>query len=131
MSRRYQSGFSLIEVLVAFVLLGMTLAVIMQIFSGGLRNASAAKHRAQAMVLAESKLELLGSEIPLEQGGSQGENGPFAWEIEIYPFDTLELSEDDAPTSAELLAIKISVHWKQGTRIQSLTLDTLRVGSPE
>ena len=33
-----QRGFTLLEVLIAFVLLSLTLGVILQIFSGGLRG---------------------------------------------------------------------------------------------
>ena len=41
--RAHSRGMTLIEVLVAFVVLSVTMAVILQIFSGGMRNARLAE----------------------------------------------------------------------------------------
>lgn len=49
-------GMTLIEVLVAFVVLSVTMAAILQIFSGGMRNARLADSYSRAVFLAESKL---------------------------------------------------------------------------
>jgi len=49
-------GYSLIEVLVAFTILALTLTVLFRIFSGGLRNVDAAADYAMAVLVAEGKL---------------------------------------------------------------------------
>ena len=46
-----QRGFTLLEVLVAFALLGLTLGVILQVFSGGLHNAAEAGNYIQAAII--------------------------------------------------------------------------------
>ena len=61
-------GMTLIEVLVAFVVLSVTMAAILQIFSGGMRNARLADSYSRAVFLAESKLAAAGIERPLVPG---------------------------------------------------------------
>ena len=68
-------GMTLIEVLVAFVVLSLTMAVTMQIFSGGIRNARLADSYSRAVFLAESKLAAVGIEQPLTLGESNGQVG--------------------------------------------------------
>jgi general secretion pathway protein I len=84
---RSQGGFSLLEILVAFTLFAMAMAVLMQIFSRGVNGASIADHYARATMYAESKLANVGIELPLKEGVSSGkfEDG-FAWEVMIRPY---------------------------------------------
>ena len=49
MGRRAERGFSLLEILVAFSILALSLGVFMQIFSASLRNADITRDQAQAM----------------------------------------------------------------------------------
>ena len=63
-----QGGYSLIEVLVAFVILAMALTVLLRIFSGGLRNVDAATDYAQAVVIANAQMNSPGSIEPLQPG---------------------------------------------------------------
>ena len=72
---RSQRGLSLIEVLVAFVVLALTLGVILQIFSGGLRNARLSDAYTRALLLAETRLEAEGSEQALVPGETAGQLG--------------------------------------------------------
>ena len=78
-----QCGFSLIEVLVSFVLLSMALAVILQIFSTNLRGMDRVGKQTRALVLAESKLAAVGREIPLATGQTEGQSGGFSWQLDM------------------------------------------------
>lgn len=82
-----QRGFSLLEILVAFTLFAMAMAVLMQIFSRGVNGASIADHYARATMYAESKLAGVGIELPLKEGVSSGrfEDG-YAWQVLIRPY---------------------------------------------
>ena len=83
--KRASAGFSLIEVLVAFVILALTLSVIMRIFSGGLRNVALAEDYSRAALLAESRLAEL-SVQPLE-GEAGGEfDGKYRWRSTVRPW---------------------------------------------
>jgi len=68
-------GMTLIEVLVAFVVLSVTMAVILQIFTGGMRNARMADSYSRAVFLAESRLAAVGTERPLLPGVESGQVG--------------------------------------------------------
>jgi type II secretory pathway pseudopilin PulG len=65
---RRAQGFSLLEVLVAFVVLALSLAVVMRIFAGGLDNIGSANRYTQALHLAQSLLDAQGRETPLTMG---------------------------------------------------------------
>jgi general secretion pathway protein I len=87
MIKRSQRGFSLLEILVAFVLLALAMAVLMQIFSSSLNGASVADRYAKATMIAESKLAAAGVEDALKEGSTNGTyDDLFSWVVEIKPF---------------------------------------------
>ena len=81
-SRRLCQGMTLIEVLVAFVILGMVMAVIMRINATALRNHDVSKGYLAALQVAESRLESAGLENDsptLIQRGTEANN--IRWEF--------------------------------------------------
>jgi len=63
MTTRSTRGFSLLEIVVALAILGMGVAVVMQIFSGGLKNIHRIDMAHQAMNHAENVMnEILSNE---------------------------------------------------------------------
>jgi general secretion pathway protein I len=80
-------GFSLLEVLVAFAILAVSLGVLMQIFSVGLRNVAVEEGYTRAILLAESKLAGLGIEEPLQPGETTGSfDEEYRWHITVQPY---------------------------------------------
>ncbi|QLQ00005.1 MAG: type II secretion system protein [Burkholderiaceae bacterium] len=135
---RSQRGLTLIEVLVAFVVLALTLGVILQIFSGGLRNARLSDAYTRALLLAESRLEAVGSEqalVPGETAGQLGED--LRWRVRIQPWagaaaDPLAASgaSRGAPPARILYEVQVQVAWQAGGRERSLRLTSLRLSDP-
>ena len=65
-------GFSLLEVLVAFVILSLVATALFRLFGGALNNASAADDYSRAALLAESVLAETAAG-PLREGGAAGQ----------------------------------------------------------
>src|SRR6478609_1305712 len=60
-------GFSLLEVLVAFVIVALVATALFRLFGGALNNASAAGEWSRALLLAESRLALAANVVPLRE----------------------------------------------------------------
>ena len=82
-SRSAERGFSLIEVLVAFVIFALVGGVALQTVSTVLRGSDAAQHRLEGMAVAKSLAARLGIDIPLDGGRTTGTDpsGEYSWEI--------------------------------------------------
>ncbi len=81
---RSASGFTLLEILVAFTILAVVLTALIQAFSQGIRASTMAEERALAVLVARSKLAGVGSSIPLQESEQSGglENG-LGWRLII------------------------------------------------
>lgn len=121
-------GMTLIEVLVAFVVLSVTLAVIMQIFSAGLRNASLADGYSRALFLAQSKLDAAGVESPLAVGEGSGQQGAdLHWSVAVIPYaDGGDAERLMMPV--RLYQVRVRVGWNEDGRARRIELATLRLG---
>ena len=124
-----ERGFSLIEVLVSFVLLSMSLAVILQIFSTNLRAVDTVRKQTHALILAESKLAELGNEIPLTPGEESGESGAFNWQLTVSPY--IGDAEEENESIHELYDVAMIVNWERGAGRSEIRLKTLRLGAAE
>jgi prepilin-type N-terminal cleavage/methylation domain-containing protein len=80
------AGFTLVEVLVAIVVLGVVAAALhanVAAGSAGLRRA--AMERA-AVAVAQARLEAAGIAVPLTEGSTSGEESGLAWRMTISPW---------------------------------------------
>ena len=126
-AKRYQRGFSLIEILVAFMILAMSLSVIFRIFSGGLRNVALSEDYARAVLVAESQLSAIGISEPLEPGMTSGEWGErFRWERVVEDYSPWEQPKE---LSSPLLAYRITVNvdWEHAGRSREISLSSVRL----
>jgi len=114
-SRRDQRGFTLLEVLVAFVILALTLAVIYQTAGGSVRGTIKGDRQTYALTLAES---VLNNYRNVPEGGMQRsgelENG-FRWRFEASSRPVPE--EQRALTAVPLYDVRVEVDWDGGAGI--------------
>jgi prepilin-type N-terminal cleavage/methylation domain-containing protein len=68
MIKEDQTGFTLIEVLVAFAVLAGAIIMTFQVFGDGLRGLNNTRERAKEMQIAQSQIELLGLSGSLKVG---------------------------------------------------------------
>jgi general secretion pathway protein I len=120
-----ESGFTLLEVIVALAILTLALSVLLGVISDGLRRTSRAADDAEAVLLARSLLASVGAEIPLREGQVTGRfaNGP-QWRLQVERFD------DGAKAQQATEAYKVSaeVFSDDNGQYRSTTLSTLRLG---
>ena len=122
-----EHGFTLIEVLVAFMILALSLTVLMRIFSGGLGNVALAGDYAQALQVAEAQLAGIGVSEPLAKGISEGEwNERFRWQRVVEPYRAWEADPNPAlPASA--FHVRVRVEWAHKGRTREVSISSLRL----
>lgn len=122
-----QRGFSLLEVLVAFAILALSLGVLMQIFSRALSTTGLNETYSRAAALAESKLGTVGINIPLEEGVHSGdpEDG-MDWIVFIEPYQlTGWLAENPSRQPYQVTAV---ASWPSATGTRRVALRSIRLG---
>ena len=119
-------GFTLMETLVALAVLGITLAVIMELFSGGLRSGRLSDDYTRAAVFGREKMEDILSSKYLDEGSSQGElKEGFRWKASI---SRLEPPEEEAEkTPFHIYRVKVSILWGDQGREKSFDLETMKL----
>src|SRR5262249_51451677 len=116
MRRADAAGFTLVEVLVAFAIAAMFLAVTFQLLSGSLAGIGSAEAHDRALAIAEARLEATGIAEPLVLGITAGRyDERFSWRTEVRPF------------SRDLYQLTVSVLWRQGLGQQTVALSSLRL----
>ena len=127
---RPDSGFTLIEILVAFTIAVVLVGGLYQVFSTGLRSASMAADYSNAILLAESALDTVGAEGALTPGQlSDRPDGKYTRSMVLRPRPDLLPPE---AVNAVLIPyeIEVRVTWQNGRQVRSVALATLRLEAP-
>ena len=130
---RAPAGFTLIEVLVALVIVGLAVTAIAEVFGNGLISQKVASDAHTALALAEERLALTGTKAALHPGTERGTFAErFAWQTTVSLF--VDGNDEKTPFqrvgSPLLYRVVVDVDWRSGRHSQKLTLSTLRLGAP-
>lgn len=135
-----QSGFTLLEVMLAFALLAMAMGLLIGMLANGLHQVTRAENATQATLYAQSLLDPIGTLEPIAAGSREGsfDDGRYRWQLQITP------TQDPAPHTGPIAApavqalappvlyrIALEMHWGAGQPAQSLRFVTLRVRTPD
>lgn len=126
-----QKGFSLLEILVAFSILALSLTVLLKIFSSGINTAIVSEEYANAVQVAESLLAKTGVETDLQEGISRGtDNEKYHWEISVNPYEPEleELESDSFPVNMYRVMVRVSWGEDEVNR-RSVNLETLKMAA--
>jgi general secretion pathway protein I len=122
-----QSGYTLIEVLVAFMILALALTVLLRFFSGGLRNESVSSDYAVATLIAESRLAAAGIDIPLRPGETSGTEGErFEWTVSVQDYQPWP-GYRSAAKGVDAYRVTVTVEWPHGDNTRRVGLSTVRL----
>lgn len=122
-------GFSLLEVLVAFVVMGLVVGVILQLFGSSMRGVALSDEYSFAVQVAESRLAAVGNEVPVDEGSVSGEEqgSGYRWEVTMQPVELLE-KQEEIPIPSQLYRVEVVVSWKTGEKPREFHLSSLRFG---
>jgi type II secretion system protein I len=116
-------GFTLIEVLVTLLLIGIVIPAIMHAITAAAAAGNSARHRNDAAALANSQLASLILAVSLGQSpnltGQLDQDGfNYYWQATVNPWnqDTSSLGIQD---------IDLTMKWTEGTRSESMTVSSL------
>ncbi len=136
--KRAAAGFTLLEMMVATVIMGIAVVGLLSGISSSMRNAGRLTDYDRAVLLARAKMDELlldrhmpkmitvgGNFDPALTGGTE-----CGWQARVAPF---EMPPNPAPGSLVLERLELEVWWMSGPERRALTLEGYRsaVFTPE
>lgn len=122
--RKKSAGFTLIETLVAMMILSISLVAILQLFSGGLRSARLSENYSRAVFHAREKMEEILVSDKMATGDLEGRfDDEFRWKAEIRHLDTVK----DSNPSTDTFAIRVEIRWYEGEVQKRFDISTIRI----
>ena len=126
--KRRSSGYTLIEVLVAMVILALSLSVLLRIFSGGLRNISVSDDYTRAVLIARTQLESAGVSSPLAAGSSSSvAEQEFRWTQTVENYVAFE-NADAITVPLAAYTVTVEVEWPHADSVRRVSLSGVKLG---
>jgi general secretion pathway protein I len=126
------AGFTLLEVLIAFIITALALAALMRASVSGLSATRVATRYEEAVARARSHLTAVTHGAMLVPGDNQGDDGGFHWRVRVTPIATITsqplspLRQSNVPTT--LYAVSVWIIWRDGGTSREVRLDTEQIG---
>jgi len=131
----YSGGFTLLEVMLAFVIFALSFATVLEIMAGSMRSVARAKDDTEVALLAQTLMDQVGTEIPVEEGAYSGTSmDRYNWNMDITLYDASEEPDKAGMSTAELAELSgvalyrvdLDVDWESGRRDRSLHFMTIQ-----
>lgn len=136
--RDRQQGFTLLEVLVAFIIAALAMGVLFSVAGTDLRAVEVAGRYQEALSRAKSHLAAIGPGAPFVAGTQQGDDGGgFRWSVQVSetavgavppPSSAAPLSGGQALRPA-LYLVTVVESWTNGEHARRVRLTTERVSA--
>lgn len=130
-SRSAGRGFTLLEVLLAFVVFAVSFAMVLQILSGSIRSTVRAREYTEAALMAQSIMDMVGMEIPLEPANLAGEEpGEYRWSLVITDYEPLGV-DDRTLEVADVMGTRVywiglDLEWGAGRLQRNVRFSSVR-----
>jgi general secretion pathway protein I len=130
-NRHGSRGFTLLEVMLAFVVFALSFATVLEIMAGSMRSVRRASDDTEVALLAQSIIDLVGTEIPVEEGSFNGTGmDRYQWQLGIYLYEvgdeSLRTQELAEMSGIELYRVDLDINWETGRRQRDLHFSTIR-----
>jgi general secretion pathway protein I len=126
--RADESGFTLIEVLVATTIAALLLLPLLRGFSTGLAATTRSGGLTEATLIAQSTLEAVGGEAPLDKVTDlERQEDRYRVTARVRRYSGPEFA-NDATLPVAPYEIRVTVDWPEGSKNQSVEIRTLRLG---
>ena len=125
-SLKNEQGFSLLEVVVALMIMAGGFLAVLNLFSGSVRSVDFSGQYLKAVTLANSKmneLEIQNFTVDDSSGNFKNEEN-YRWEIDISPYDS-DLNNKES--GIQLQKILLKVLWNDDGHTRNIELATLRL----
>jgi general secretion pathway protein I len=129
--RKTSKGFTLLEVMLAFVIFALSFATILEIMAGSMRGVRRASEDTEVALLAQSIMDRVGTEIPIEAGEFSGTGmDRYDWRLSVYLYES---GDEDAGTQelaemsgVDLYRVDLDIDWQSGRHRRDLHFSTIR-----
>ena len=123
---RDQCGFTLIEILVAVMILAISVVVILQLFSGGLKASRLSGDYTRAIFHAREKMDeiLLQDQMMNEVLEGEFDDG-YQWRVDIQYIEPDE--EDKGKPVVDSFNIDVNINWFYGNKKKNFKISTIKI----
>jgi general secretion pathway protein I len=129
-ARAASGGFTLLEVLLAVMILAITVTVLLLQFSVALRASTTSQEVTRATLYAKLKIEELKMTDELTESAQTGSFADgYEWATSVVPYTHEATPEDEqayAKLHVETFQLESTVKWRVGERTREVTLTTLK-----
>jgi general secretion pathway protein I len=123
-ARSRMCGFTLLEVVIAFAILGVSLAVLYGAFQTALSRSRRDAHLSEATMLAQSLLARAGTELTSEQPGQDGQWSGYRYELTQEAVTAPSLQPAITLPTQRVTA---RVSWVSGSGTHEIEISTLKL----
>ena len=127
------AGFTLLEVLVAFVIAALALGVLFEGAVGSLRSTRVSARTEEALARARSHLATVGHGVALRPTTQEGDDGSsYHWSLRIAPQQSAAGSGGPQAPRLVLYAVQVTESWPDpgsGDGTRAVVLRTERLGT--
>jgi general secretion pathway protein I len=122
---KVETGFTLIEVVVAMAIVGIGVVAVLEVFSLGLRLATTSSARTDAVAYSREAVDAFLIRKSFDGRGDAGSFGrALRWQIDV---DSLRDDSQDAPPNWQVSEITLTLHYPEADRDKQLQMKTLRI----
>ena len=126
------AGFTLLEVLIAFIIAALAISEVMQAVGISLASSRAAAHYQEAVSRAHSRLDVAMHGMALAPADTQGDDGGgFHWHLRVTPAAStirqLPGLARRSATAITLYAVSVTISWPDGHSTREFRLESAQL----